>query len=105
MTRAELIGLIIGAINDLLTGVSVEDLGEQTILFGRSGIFDSLGLVGLITEVEAQVNEKCGTSLFVASDRAMSQQSSPFRTVGTLADYLGELITEAAASGSIGARA
>ena len=67
----------------------------DTVLFGRDGNLDSLGLVSLIVAVEERVKDEFGADISVADDRAMSQTQSPFRTVGTLADYVSELVKEA----------
>ena len=40
-----------------------------------------------IAEIELRVREQFGGSLVLADERAMSQTRSPFRTVGSLADY------------------
>lgn len=62
--------------------------GAETILFGPGGALDSMGLVTLIMEVEYMLAEQFGVTLTLADDRAMSQRTSPFRSVGTLADYI-----------------
>jgi acyl carrier protein len=48
----------------------------------------------LIVEVEQQVNETYGIDIVIADDRAMSQAHSPFRTIGSLADYIETLLKE-----------
>jgi acyl carrier protein len=97
MTRTEVLELIIQTIRDVSTAESLpKTLNESTRIFGGGGTFDSLGLVTLITEVEALVNDRCGTAIVIASEKAMSQQRSPFRSVCTLADYVTQLLTEEA---------
>lgn len=63
------------------------ELGPDTHLFGRSGVFDSLGLVSLIVGVEEAIADRYGVSVSLADERAMSQASSPFRTIRSLAEY------------------
>ena len=65
---------------------------EESILFGRGSSLDSLGLVSLIVDVERLFEEEHGVVLTLADDKAMSQKASPFRTVETLADYIGTLL-------------
>ena len=65
---------------------------EETVLFGRGFGLDSLGLVSLIVDIERLLEEEHGVVLTLADDKAMSQKTSPFRTVGTLADYIGTLL-------------
>lgn len=91
MTRLEVVALICDAAKDF-SATAVE---EGTRLFGSSGFLDSVGLVSLVLDVEQQVNDRWGLSLSLADDRAMSQQRSPFRSVGSLADYVVMLAGEA----------
>jgi D-alanine--poly(phosphoribitol) ligase subunit 2 len=66
----------------------------DTVLFGESGLLDSLGLVNLIVAVEQRLEDDFGVSVALADEKAMSRRSSPFRTVKTLADYAASLIGE-----------
>jgi D-alanine--poly(phosphoribitol) ligase subunit 2 len=62
--------------------------GERAPLFGSDGVLDSLGLVSFIVAVEQALDEPPGAAVMLADERAVSQRVSPFRTVGTLADYV-----------------
>ena len=64
-----------------------EDLGRDSPLFGRDGIFDSVGLVTLIVTVEEGISQQFGREVTLADEQALSQSRSPFRTIGTLAEY------------------
>jgi D-alanine--poly(phosphoribitol) ligase subunit 2 len=72
------------------------DASDDTVLFGESGELDSLGLVNLIVMVEQRVAETLGAPITLADERAMSERNSPFRTIGTLTDYVCLLWKEAA---------
>ena len=72
----------------------VDDLSEESGLFGSEGRLDSLALVTVVLDVEECVNRKTGRSITIADERAMSQKRSPFRTVRTLADYVEVLLAE-----------
>lgn len=61
---------------------------DGTALFGSDGLLDSMGLVTLVVEVEQVLAEQFGMAMTLADDRAMSQRSSPFRSIGTLVDYI-----------------
>lgn len=63
-------------------------LSEDTVLFGQDSNLDSLGLVNLIVGVEQTLLEEKGLELILANEKAMSQRRSPFRTVGSLVDYI-----------------
>ena len=73
----------------------IEELGAEAPLFGPQGIFDSLGLVTLVVAVEEAISERHGRGISLADERALSQTHSPFRTIGTLADYAQRLLDEA----------
>jgi acyl carrier protein len=70
------------------------ELTPDTQLFGRGSRLDSLGLVNLIVLVEEKAADTFGKSVTIADERAMSQKSSPFRTVRTLSEYLFGLLKE-----------
>ncbi len=67
---------------------------SETRLFGGKGILDSMGVVMLIAHVEEAVSSRLGKNITLADDRAMSQKTSPFRSVKTLATYIDRLIGE-----------
>jgi D-alanine--poly(phosphoribitol) ligase subunit 2 len=91
VTRAEVIDLIAATARDFDAPGEVD---ENTRLFGASGFLDSVGLVSLVLDVEQQVNDRWSLALSLADDRAVSQQRSPFRSVGSLADYVVMLAAE-----------
>ena len=70
------------------------NLNEETILFGRDGLLDSVALVSFILDVEEAIRTECGVSITLADERAMSQTRSPFRRVSSLADYAAQLVAE-----------
>ena len=69
------------------------DATEETKLFGEN--LDSMGIVFLVTDLEGIISDELGIDLVLADERAMSQKTSPFRTVKTLAKYTQMLIDEA----------
>lgn len=65
----------------------VEELTLDTHLIGRTRIMDSMGLVNTIVDIEtAFLDEDVEISL--TSETAMSLRLSPFRTIGSLCDYI-----------------
>ena len=72
-------------------GVSVNK-EPDAVLYGSTGKLESIDVVTLIMEVEDEIKAQFGTSITIADDRAMSLENSPFRTVGTLTDYVAELL-------------
>jgi acyl carrier protein len=94
MTHAEIVSLIVERLRDLgavVQSPSPTDASEETVLFGPEGILDSLGLVALIVDVEEAIAERSGVAITLGDDRAVSQRASPFRTVGSLAEYIATL--------------
>jgi acyl carrier protein len=75
-------------------GQTAPEINAETRLFGGNALLDSAGLVSLLVEVEQQINGACGADILLADDRAMSQKRSPFRSVGTLAEYIVMLLSE-----------
>ena len=85
---------------------SVKEINEQlpqelqlsesrgTVLFGKDGKLDSLGLVNLLVIIEQNIEDEFDVSITIADEKAMSQKRSPFRTIGTLADYIDMLLRE-----------
>ena len=66
----------------------------DTVLFGDGSLLDSIGLVNFIVTTERIVEEVTSKSVTLANEKAFSRRQSPFRTVGTLADYIEELLKE-----------
>jgi acyl carrier protein len=101
LNGSEIAGLVLASLKDVLAtsddGVSDDaQLGEDTRLIGRAGVLDSMGLVTLIVDVEQRLEEEYDTVVVLADERALSQTRSPFRSVGSLADYICQLVKEEA---------
>jgi acyl carrier protein len=95
MERKEIEKIITTAFNDYLETQGIEgEVTSDTILFGSDAELDSMGLVNVVIDIESTFQDQ-GYDIALASDRAMSRKSSPFRTVATLADFILELIEEA----------
>ncbi len=67
---------------------------EDTVIFGIESALDSIGLVNFITIIEQKIEEETGRFITIADERAMSMKDSPFKTVGTLKEYIELLINE-----------
>ena len=75
-------------------GLDIE-LGDETPLFGNDSALDSIGLVTVIAELEAAINDAFGTDLVLADDRAMAMKRSPFRTPARLLEFAAQRLAEA----------
>ncbi len=91
----ELTSLILRAAKEMAQeqGIALEhELGPDTRLFGEGGMLDSMALVSLVIAVEQAIEEKYGVGVALADEKALSQRSSPYRTISSLVAYAaGEL--------------
>jgi hypothetical protein len=62
-------------------------------IFGPDSSLDSLGLVGLLLDVEEGL-QAIGCDVVLSDERAVSQKRSPFRNVQSLVAYIGILARE-----------
>lgn len=76
-----------------LEGLDKLQASPDAPLFGDGGL-DSMGLVRFIVMVEERIEDTTEVGLTLASDKAMSRRTSPFSTLGTLAEYIGECLAE-----------
>jgi len=67
----------------------------ETRLLGSQSVLDSIHLVSLIVAVEREVEDAFGVAVTLADERALSMKESPFRSIQSLADYIGILIIDA----------
>lgn len=66
----------------------------DTPLHGDAGGLDSLALVNFVLAVEDNVESAFGSPVMLSDDRALSQDPSPFQSVGALAEYIETLLEE-----------
>ena len=67
----------------------------ETRLLGSQSVLDSMRLVSLIVTIEREVEDAFGVALTLADERALSMKASPFRSIQSLADYIGILVIDA----------
>lgn len=63
-----------------------------TVLIGEASNLDSLGLASLSLAVQQCVEKDFGDKINLVNLTTLSLLNSPFRTVGTLADYICSLL-------------
>src|SRR5437867_11411585 len=103
--KPELVSLIVKAAREFGEHSRVAlpaTIDDDTPLFGREGFLDSMALVSLVVAVEQAIEDELGVSVSLADDRALSQRTSPYRTVGALADYAETLVRAAGCDGCAG---
>lgn len=96
MQREKIEEVIITAYNDYLKEQDIEGEGEgnsDTILYGSDSEVDSMGFVNLIMDIEAHFQDQ-GYMITLTYEEAMAGESSPFKTVTGLTDFILELIEE-----------
>ena len=81
-------------INQQLSSDKQLEESLDTVLLGKAGKLTSMELVNLIVTTEQNIEEEFGLTVTLADERAMSLERSPFRTIGTLADYISSLLSE-----------
>ena len=92
--------IVLSSLDELLVEISPEDehpvsaSDESTRLIGRSGVLTSLELVTLLVNIEQKLGDDYDVNITIADERAMSQEKSPFRTIGALAEYVTVLVEE-----------
>ena len=84
----------IDSLNAQLPNEGHIEKSNNTALFGSGSKLDSLDLINLIVATEQNIEDEFDVTITLADERAMSQESSPFRTVGTLTDYIEMLLDE-----------
>ncbi len=68
-------------------------VGESTALVGPDSVLDSMALVTLVLDVEQRLDEQVGVTISLMNEQALSRRHSPFRSIGSLVDYIIEIST------------
>ena len=66
----------------------------ETVLLGELGVIDSLGLTILIVNIEKHIEDEFGEVITLVDAGTMSLESTPFRKVDVVADYIVSLLEE-----------
>ena len=64
-------------------------------LIGKASALDSMSFVMVTAGIEQRLSERQNLAITLVNEKAMSMRNSPFRTVGSLADYVLTLTREA----------
>ena len=67
--------------------------GREIVLYGRNGVFDSLGLVGFLVSLEEAIQDELGKTVTLATEKAVSRRVSPFSSVAALIQFVAEEVT------------
>ena len=97
LAREQLVSLVLAAaedLNDIFEDPIDLSAGADALLYGDRGPLQSMDLVSLVIAVEQLIEDESGTLVSLTDERAMSQKSSPFRSVESLATYAHTLLEE-----------
>jgi len=70
-----------------------ENICEETRILVGNSPFDSMHVVNMIVLVEEGVSDTFNVDITLANEHTMSQSKSPFKSIGTLADYIVGVLT------------
>lgn len=91
MNRDEIFGIVkesVTLLNEELEYDHLRSISDETQLFGGDEGIDSLSLVRLVVDLEGRAQKRFGRSVQLSDEKAMSARTSPFRTVGSLVDFI-----------------
>lgn len=71
---------------------AIREPNSKTKLYGTASALDSITLVSLITDLEERIADDFGAEVVLADEKAMSRQTSPFRNVESLTNYIESLL-------------
>ena len=91
----ELVYAAIDEVNAQSNGEEVLRKAPDARLLGGENGVDSLTFVNLIVALEEQIQNRLGKLVVLVNEDSMAQRDHPFRTVGTLAKYAGEIVSTA----------
>jgi len=81
-------------LNEELEKNQLDKPTKDTKIYGGNGALDSLQLVSFLTDLEGLISDELDEDLVLADEKAMSQNTSPFRNVESLTIYIQKLLKE-----------
>ena len=90
----EAINSAVDDLNEVLDPEERLAKSPDVALIGKDARVDSLGLVNLIVLVEEKIQQRFGVGITLVDERAMSLSKSPFRTLGSLAEFVEEQLAD-----------
>lgn len=68
------------------------EISEDTVLLDSDGRIDSLDFVALIVIIETNISNKLDKNINIVNEEAFSGEKSPFISVKSLIEFIGELL-------------
>ena len=81
-------------VNEQLPGDQTLEKSLDTVLLGESGKLESIDLVNILVATEENIEEAFDVPVSITDERAVSEKNSPFTTIGTLSDFISNLLKE-----------
>jgi acyl carrier protein len=97
MQKQEIKEIVLSKVKALVETLSEEQqfsVTEDTVLFGKGSLIDSLSLVSIIVDLESVFSTDYGYEISLTDDRAMTRRQSPFDSVTAMVDYIDELVNQ-----------
>ena len=85
---------VIDELNQLRPATEHLEKSLVSPLAGDAGVLDSAGLINLIVLAEQKAAEDLGVPILLTDDRTMSRVKEVFGTLGSLAEYIQQLLEE-----------
>jgi acyl carrier protein len=95
--KEEIVAIIINIcieLNEQLKNKIDVSKKENAVLYGENGVLDSLGLINLIVSAESEIELKFKETITIADGASLPPKNSPFKTVGSFADYIFNLLNK-----------
>ena len=92
-----IINTILDSINEYNDGLLRDEQISTELdssIYGGSSNLDSMGLVSFIVGLEQSIEDKFDQSISLADEKAMSQKTSPYQNINSLADYILKLLVK-----------
>ena len=94
----EILQLVYAAIDEIneqsVDREPIRKAPETRLLGGLQGV-DSLTFVNLVVAIEEQIQSNLGKTVVLVDEDSMGLEEHPFRTVGTMADYVNKRLSTA----------
>jgi acyl carrier protein len=88
MDKVKIEKMVANAINEYCQINSIDaEIDNNTALIGSNSILDSMGLVNVIVDIESAFLDE-DVEITLTSEAAMSGRISPFRSVGSLCNFI-----------------
>lgn len=97
MTQEKIVNAVYAAVDELNPQLPKQTRIEKSMdapLYGAAGKLESLDFVTFIMEVEEKIKSEFGEEITIADENLLSREKSPFATLGTLVEYLSDVLGE-----------